>query len=619
MARNIQCNLTLGALPLSDDHYQFKVWAPFAESLDLELITRTGSKLLPMRKEKNGYFVLNYEIDEPNARYYYVFNKEKKFPDPSSRYQPEGVHGPSQLIKFSETQWDPHWQSKPLSQYIIYELHVGTYTEAGTFAAIIPHLDELARLGITAIELMPVAQYSGNRNWGYDGTYPFAVQNSYGGPHELRKLLAAAHERQIAVILDVVYNHLGPEGNYLGNFGPYFTDQYHTPWGKALNFDQAWSNQVRRYFIENALYWLTDFHIDALRLDAVHAIFDQSAYTFLRELADHVAALNKLTQRSHYLIAESDLNDIRIILPSKKNGFGIDAQWSDDFHHALVALMTGERNSYYQDFGQLSHLAKAYREGFVYSGQYSPHRKRNHGISSKKIPGQQFIVCSQNHDQIGNRLFGDRLTASLDFPELKLIAALVICSPYIPLLFMGEEYGELAPFQFFVSHSDPELIKLVREGRKREFAWQDEIPDPQAEEIFLKCKLNHHLKMKGHHHEMYLFYKALLKLRRSLPALANLNKKTMKLKINHATSMMQIQRYHQNQTLLLLCHFNKKNIQVRLNIPTRSWQKILSSHDEKWSCTLSQTPTIVTNRAEITLLPFEFVLYLSNDTNEDME
>ena len=336
----------------------------------------------------------------------------------------------------------------------------------GTFDGAIAQLDRLCDLGVTAVELMPVSQFSGARNWGYDGVYPFAVQASYGGALGLKRFVDECHARGLAVVLDVVYNHVGPEGNYLRDFGPYFTDQYRTPWGDALNFDGPGSDQVRDFFLANALMWQTDFHIDALRLDAVHAIKDTSAYPFLAELADvcreHAAKLG----RKFYLIAESDQNDARLVRSSEKGGHGLDAVWSDDYHHAVHCLLTGEREGYYQDFGELEHLALAYSDGFTYAGQHSPFRDRRHGNSAIDLEPWRFVVCCQNHDQIGNRARGERLPSLCDWESVKLAAGLVLLSPHVPLLFMGEEYGETAPFLYFVSHQDPALVEAVRQGRR---------------------------------------------------------------------------------------------------------------------------------------------------------
>ncbi|MFC1937816.1 malto-oligosyltrehalose trehalohydrolase, partial [Chloroflexota bacterium] len=416
---NTQGNL--GAAYLGDDQCQFIVWAPLAQRIEVHIVS-PEELIIPLQRDSQGYHRVVTGGVKPGSLYFYRLDGEKEHPDPASRFQPQGVHGPSQVLAATFPWQDQNWPGLPLQEYILYELHVGTFTEEGTFDAVIGHLDRLKDLGITAMELMPVAQFPGNRNWGYDGVCPFAVQDSYGGPEGLKHLVNTCHQKGLAVVLDVVYNHLGPEGNYIADFGPYFTDRYKTPWGAALNFDGPHSDEVRRFFIENALYWLEEFHIDALRLDALHAIFDMSSYPFLQELAasfhQKVAKLN----RKAYLIGESSANDARLIKPSESGGYGLDAQWNDEFHHSLHTLLTGEQSGYYQDFGQLQHLIKAFQEGFVYSGQYSHYRQRRHGVSSRNIPSHRFVVFAQNHDQVGNRVKGERLSRLVLFEALKLAA-----------------------------------------------------------------------------------------------------------------------------------------------------------------------------------------------------
>ncbi|MBE0556970.1 MAG: malto-oligosyltrehalose trehalohydrolase, partial [Proteobacteria bacterium] len=439
-------------------------------------------------RDEDGYWSVDVQDLQAGAKYWYRLNGTSLRPDPASHAQPDGVHGPSQIVDHRSFRWsDRTWKGIPLERLVIYELHVGTFTPEGTFEAIVPRLAELHSSGITAIELMPLAQFPGHRNWGYDGTYPYAVQNTYGGAQELKILVDACHRMGLAVILDVVYNHLGPEGNYLREYAPYFTDQYRTPWGMAVNFDGPHSREVRAYFIQNALHWLGNYHIDGLRLDAVHAIYDQSAIPFLRQLSEDVGRFRKETGRNCHLIAESDLNDPRMIRPPELGGFGMDAQWSDDFHHSMHALLTGERAGYYADFGGIHHLATALGEGFVYTGQYSHYRKRIHGDSVLDRPPAQLVIACQTHDQVGNRKHGDRLSTLVSFEALKASRALHLLSPYIPLLFMGEEYAEERPFLYFVSHTDEALIEAVRKGRREEFAgfqWDSNLPDPQDPETF---------------------------------------------------------------------------------------------------------------------------------------
>lgn len=431
----------IGATIVGSEEVLFKIWAPGKKHVSVKILSG-NRRLIRLTKDKKGYFTGVSKDVRTGDLYLYVLDHDDICPDPASRFQPEGVYGPSEVVDPGEFKWsDGKWRGIPLKDFIIYELHTGTFTKEGTFESVIPRLDYLTDLGITAIELMPVAQFPGNRNWGYDGVCPFAPQNTYGGPTGLKKLINSAHKKGLGVVLDVVYNHLGPEGNYLGRFGPYFTGRYRTPWGKAVNFDGPYSDEVRHFFIENALYWVEEFHVDGLRLDAVHGIFDFSARHFLTDLCEEVHSHARRLGREVAVIAESDLNDARIISPPEMGGYGLDAQWDDDFHHALHTLLTGEDKGYYEDFGKTEHLEKAFREGFVYTGQYSRYRKRRHGNSPKNRPPSQFIVFSQSHDQVGNRMAGDRPDLTLSFEKMKLAAGVVIFSPFIPLLFMGEEYG----------------------------------------------------------------------------------------------------------------------------------------------------------------------------------
>jgi maltooligosyltrehalose trehalohydrolase len=495
-------------------------WSPFANTVQVKI---RGKGSLSLEKRDYGYWEGNLPGVESGDRYMIVIDDEREIPDPVSLFQPEGVHRESEVIDTASFRTDDRkWKGIPPADLIIYELHTGTFSPEGNFDGIIKKLDYLNELGINAIELMPVAQFPGSRNWGYDGVYPFAVQDSYGGPGGLSRLVSACHDNGIAVILDVVYNHLGPEGNYLSAAGPYFTGKYHTPWGSAVNFDDAWSHGVRRYFIENALMWLRDFNIDGLRLDAVHAIKDFGAYHFLAELADTVDRLNRETAGNHFLIGESDLNDARFIAPSREGGIGLDAQWCDEFHHALHARLTGERNGYYSDFGDTGQLADAYNNAFVYNGKYSPYRKRIFGGVTDGIPGSRFVICTQNHDQVGNRMLGERLTSLTGFESLKLAAGAMFFSPYIPMLFMGEEYGELAPFLYFTSHGDQDLVTAVREGRKKEFSdflVDLEPPDPDSESTFNSSKLNWDQTKDDKKKKLLDYYKKLISIKKSHPAL----------------------------------------------------------------------------------------------------
>ncbi|HTM92145.1 MAG TPA: malto-oligosyltrehalose trehalohydrolase, partial [Flavisolibacter sp.] len=505
---------TIGVNFNEQNEAEIIVWSPIAEQVAIVF----NKEQIELDKEDFGYWHAQSNKLQAGSQYKFLLNGKDQYPDPASLSQPDGVHESSKAIDLKKFHWtDTDWNNLPLEDYIIYELHIGTFTPAGTFAAIEEKLDHLVSLGITAIEIMPVAQFPGNRNWGYDGVFPFAVQNSYGSAEGLQHLVNACHQKGLAVILDVVYNHLGPEGNYLGAFGPYFTDKYKTPWGNAINFDDAWCDGVRRYFIENALMWFRDFHIDALRLDAVHAIKDFSPVHILREIKQYIDKLMQATGRRHYLIVESDLNDNRFINSLQKGGYGMDAQWIDEFHHALRVTATKEQTGYYSDFSGIEDLAKAYKDAYVYDGQFSPHRKKAFGIKTEN-EGKQFIVFSQNHDQVGNRMLGERTSRLISFEMQKLLAAAVVVSPYLPMLFMGEEWSEPNAFLYFVSHTDKDLSEAVRKGRKKEFAAfhiQGEAPDPVSEESFLRSKIQWNLIEEGEHKIMLQYYKALIQLRKT--------------------------------------------------------------------------------------------------------
>jgi maltooligosyltrehalose trehalohydrolase len=606
--------INLGALYLGEGRCSFRVWAPRTQRVEVRLVA-PEQRIIPLQRGEQGYHQAVAKSVGPGALYFYRLDGEKERPDPASRFQPQGVHGPSQVVD-SRFPWDDAaWFGIPLRDYIIYELHVGTFTGEGTFAAVVPHLEQLKELGITALELMPVAQFPGSRNWGYDGTYPFAVQTSYGGPDGLKQLVNACHQRGLAVAVDVVYNHLGPEGNYLGDFAPYFTDRYQTPWGPAINFDGPDSDEVRRFFIENALSWVTEFHVDALRIDAVHAIPDFSARPFLEELAEAVHARAERLNRRIYLMAESDLNDSRVIRPPEFGGFGLDAQWNDDFQHALHTLLTGERTGYYQDFGEIRHLVKALREGFVYSGEYSPYRRRRHGNSSITIPAHRFVVFAQNHDQVGNRPGGERLSRLVSFEALKLAAGIVLLSPFIPILFMGEEYGEIAPFAYFVSHSDPSLIEAVRRGRREEsaaFRWQGELSDPQDESTFLRAKLNHELRRQGDHRVLLDFYREVMRLRKELPALNRLSLEHLEADGFERERVLVLRRRSDSEEAGAIFHFGKAEVALNLPLPRGRWQKLLDSAASRWNGPGNAGPETLDSEGEVslTLPPWSCLLYL---------
>ena len=574
---------TLGAKRTSGEITRFCVWAPKAETVDVHVVAPFDAHI-SMAPEDNGYFVKAVENLPEHARYFYRLNEDAERPDPASGYQPEGVHGPSAVVDHHFGWTDEKWTGLALQNHIFYELHVGTFTTEGTFDGAMAQLDRLADLGITAIEIMPVAQFPGTRNWGYDGVFPFAVQNSYGGPDALKRLVNACHEKGMAVVLDVVYNHLGPEGNYLHDFGFYFSTAYRTPWGAHINFDGPHSDEVRRYFIENAVQWFTLYHIDALRLDAVHAILDFSATPFLTDLVRNVAELKKITGRQMHLFPESAANDARLITPQKRGGTGLDAQWNDDFHHALHGLLTGERNGYYKDFGQLHHMANAMANGFVYDGIYSEFRQRRHGNDARHLPGESFIVFSQNHDQVGNRMNGDRLACLVPVRAAKLAAAAVILSPYLPLLFMGEEYGETAPFAYFISHSDPELIEAVRNGRQEEFSafsWHGRPPDPQDPATFENAGISPDGPGNAAGQELSAFYRRLIQIRKKLMTNSLLTRKGMNVTRILPHPVICVTHFHGASAVFMVFCFSDAPISADVPLPPGKWAMLLDTESEK--------------------------------------
>lgn len=612
----------LGARCLPGGSCRFEVWAPRARRVELHLVA-PDDRLLAMDPAERGYFTLEVPGLAPGARYLLRLDGDKELPDPASRSQPEGVHGPSQVVgplqpvsSLRQPAKNDEWRGLPLQEYVFYEIQVGTFTPEGTFAAVLPRLPELKDLGVTAVEIMPVGQFPGTRNWGYDGVYPFAAQDSYGGILELRRLVEACHDLELAAVLDVVYNHLGPEGNYLSEFGPYFTPLYRTPWGEAVNLDGEGSDEVRRYFIENALWWTTEVGFDALRLDALHALVDRSARPFLAELATEIHAAAGQAGRRIYLIAESDANDPRLLLPPERGGYGLDAQWNDDFHHALHVLLTGERAGYYQSFGSMEQLSLAYQEGFVYSGQYSPYRKRRHGSSSRALPATRFVVYSQNHDQVGNRRLGERLSRLAGFEALKLAAAAVILSPFLPLIFMGEEYGEPAPFLYFTSHSDLALAAAVQESRQQGFldlAPGGEAPAPQQEATFARSRLNWDLRQEGQHATLLSFYRKLLQLRRDLPALRLVDKDSQEVGFSEEERIITLKRRGggEGDEVFLALHLADRPASRPIILPPGEWLKELDSAEERWLGRGSEAPWVLSSSSGhlITLPPYGVLLF----------
>ena len=609
----------LGGTPLPNNRCRFVVWAPFVGHIDVHLLG-PNERYESLQRDEQGYHSAILEDVPAGTNYFYRLDGERDRPDPASRYQPEGVHGPSQVVDPAAYDWnDSDWSGLPRDELVFYELHVGTFTDEGTFDAAIEHLDGLRDLGITCIELMPVNQFPGARNWGYDGVQIFAVQNSYGGPESLRRLVDACHARGLAIILDVVYNHLGPEGNYLAEYGPYFTDRYKTPWGAALNFDDRESDEVQRFYIENALGWIRDYHLDGFRLDAIHAIMDQRPRPFLRDMASAVRYLAGRQGRTVHIIAESNMNDPRVIYPAKFGGLGLDAEWNDDFHHALHALLTGEDTGYYHDYGSFSDLVKALRAGFVYTGQHMSFRGRGHGDVPRLYNGDNFVVFAQNHDQIGNRALGDRLSTMIPFEMEKVVAALVILSPYLPLFFMGEEYGERAPFPYFVDHGDPGLIEAVRAGRAREFrsfSWQGKLLDPASSETFNMAKLDRRRLQEPRHRALYDLHRELLRLRRSTAALANLDMNEMEISSIDSNRILLMCRLH--ATGDVCCAFNLGDNEATFELPAGagSWRLVLDTADGKSTgpgSRLQATPKSPDSACEIPILGMSCAVYVASN------
>ena len=609
----------LGADVRADGTTSFVVWAPAVPGIRLRLHGDT-ERTTDMERDDTGYHTALVSAAPAGTRYSLVLPDGSSLPDPASRLQPEGVHGPSEVVAAAFEWRTNEWRQPDLRDLVIYELHVGTFTPEGTFDAAIERLPALRELGITAIEIMPVAQLAGRRNWGYDGVLAFAAQSSYGGPAALKRLVDAAHANDLNVILDVVYNHLGPEGNYLSRFGPYFTDTYHTPWGAALNFDDAGSDHVRRYFIESALQWTDEFRIDGLRLDAIHAILDRSAHPFLRELAGAVHERAAANGRLALLIAESDLGDPRVLRSDRLGGLGMDAQWLDDFHHSLRTLLTGEDAGYYTDFGTLGHLAHAYQHGFVYNGDYSRYRDRRHGAPAPDILPRQFVVYAQNHDQIGNRMTGDRLTTAVEPAQLRLAAAAVLLSPFTPMLFMGEEYGSRRPFPFFVEFSDNDLIEAVRTGRRAEFAsfsWQGEPPDPQSEQTFRSAVLDWNARADNEHADLLTLHRRLLELRRNEPGIHAADAiSTDVLDVTGAPAdgsgshgVVLVRRRAAEQSSLLLLNFAPEPADIELDAVGEGWRCALDTaapdtiHD-------ADQPRVA---SRIRMAPFSAVLLLHDE------
>ncbi len=584
--RGAPWELQFGASCLAHGGVRFRAWAPRAKHLSVRIMGEVPHTI-PMERIGGDVFEVMAADLEPGVDYKYVIESVKERPDPVSLFQPEGVHGPSRVLDPGSFTWsDTDWKGLALEDYLIYELHVGTFTPEGTFEAIIPKLAYLSGLGITAIELMPVAEFPGGRNWGYDGVHLYAPQSTYGGPLGLKKLIDACHAQGLAVILDVVYNHLGPEGNYLADYAGYFSHSHRTPWGAGLNFDGPESDGVRRFFIDNALYWLTEYYVDALRLDAIHRMFDIGPRHILEEIGEEFQQQARALGRSAWIIAESDLNDVRVIKPPAECGYGLDAQWSDDFHHSLHALLTKTRRGYFADFGRVEDLSKAITEGFVNDGRISVYRRKRHGTSSAARPGRQFVTFIQNHDQIANSYWGERLSTLVTVEEQKLAATVLICAPNLPMIFMGQEYGETAPFLYFTSHTDPALIESVREGRQKEYApyaLDREFADPQSPVTFERSRLRWAQLDQSPHREILRFYRDLIALRKHHPCLSNCDKGLTSVEESEEQSWLAIRRGDASgSSAVILCNLSAASQTIPATFVGDGWRLALWSADPNY-------------------------------------
>ncbi len=564
----------LGATPRSDGSCSFTVWAPRVSTVEVVLLDGREHRL-PTERDGLGYHRAVVEGVGPGTRYVFELDGARRRPDPASRLQPDGVHGPSVVVDPASWSWsDDGWAGRTMAECVLYELHVGTFTEAGTFAAVAADLPRLVDLGVTAIELMPVAAFPGERNWGYDGVSPFATHASYGGPEGLHRLVDAAHALGLAVVLDVVYNHLGPEGNYLADFGPYFSDAHRTPWGDAVNLDGADSDAVRRFFVENALWWVDDLHLDGLRLDAVDALVDGSAWPFVEQLGAAVHDRARALGRSVLVIAEDARNDPRLARPATAGGAGLDGQWADDFHHSLHVALTGETHGYYADYDGVGSLAAALDGRFVLAGQRSRHRRRVVGRPGDPPEAGRLVVFAQNHDQIGNRAGGERLATLVPPERLRLAAVATLLAAGVPLLFMGEEYGEPAPFLYFVDHGDEDVLRAVRQGRRHqlaEFGFEGDLPLPDEPASFTRSRLDR-TRRAGWRASLYDLHRELLAVRRDLgawggPVRAEIHGDAVA--VLRAASVVAVNPSPSHQT-------------VPLPATGHGWDVLIDTDDERW-------------------------------------
>ncbi len=583
---------------------EFRVWAPRAKKMSLVLFEPDGTsergRQAMTGPDAAGWWTASADAEDGDLYAFLIDNSTSAVPDPRSASQPLGVHGPSAVYDQSRFAWhDAAWQGPPLSGAVLYELHVGTFTAEGTLDSAIGRIPYLAELGITHVELMPLNAFPGDFGWGYDGVYLFAVKETYGGPDALKRFVDACHQHHLAVLIDVVYNHFGPVGNYTSQFGPYLTNRHNTPWGDAINFEAEGSDEVRRFFCDNALMWMRDFHADGLRLDAVHEFNDRSAIHFLEQLACEVEVLSATVGRKLVLTAESDLNNPHLVTSQEAGGMGLDAQWSDDFHHALFTVLSSQQPGmgYYDDFGRMADLAKVLREAFVYDGRYSKYRQRSHGRSAAGLSAHHFVVFLQNHDQVGNRAVGDRIVEVVGLARAKVGLALVLLSPFIPMLFQGEEFAASTPFQYFAHHDDPELAKAVSAGRKREFAafgWDEStIPDPEDSTTFGNSKLNWNEIGEGIHAEMLDWVRALIALRRRTPALNNGDLHAEQIEFDEAKRWLTMRR----GDVCLMLNIGEESV----NLPKPA----------RFVLSLASDPSVAVRGEEVTLPPDNAAVLMS--------
>jgi maltooligosyltrehalose trehalohydrolase len=577
---------TLGAT-IDDEGVRFRVWAPASARVDVVFYDGEVERVCELRPESGGYYSALVKDAAAGARYRFRLDGGHTYPDPSSRSQPDGVHGPSEVVDPGVFPWtDNAWDGLSPEALVIYELHIGTFTPEGTFDAAIRHLDDLRALGISAVEVMPVASFPGTRNWGYDGVALFAPAAPYGGPDGFRRFVDASHARGMGVILDVVYNHLGPEGNYLTAVtgGHFFTSRHRTPWGDAVNYDGPESGPVRDFIVQNALHWAHEYHIDGLRLDATHAILDDSPTHILREIADRLHALTP----PRVLIAEDDRNERRIVVPPDEGGFGFDAVWADELHHVLRRLAAGDSEGYFASYrGTIDEAVAALEQGWLYEGQYDEYHGAPRGTPPHGLAPRAFVHCLQNHDQVGNRAMGDRLTASVSLAVYRALSALLLLSPYTPLLWMGQEWAASTPFRYFTDHPEP-LGQAVTEGRREEFrhfsafadpANRHRIPDPQAAATFLASKLRWDERAREPHASTLSLYGALLTLRRNEPALRDRSRTSFAVERMGDRALALRRTSTASRTLLVVVHLGEEPLTVRLG---DGWGVLLDTEERRF-------------------------------------